>query len=92
MNCTTGIIKLDISDHLPIFCFAKCKVDKSNVKPRFSRATKLFNFENFYQDICASLHNSLMIPEDNPNEALDKLVRIIKNKIDKHVPLKRLSR
>ena len=67
-------------------------MDKSNVKPRFSRDTKLFNFENFYEDIGASLHNSLIIPEDNPNEALDKLVRIIKNKIDKHAPLERLSR
>ena len=38
------------------------------------------------------MHNSLIIPEDNPNEALDKLVKIIKNKIDKHAPLKRLSR
>ena len=92
LNCTTGIIKLDISDHLPTFCTVKCKVDKSNVKPRFSRDTKLFNFENFYEDISASLHNSLIIPEDNPNEALDKLVRMIKNKIDKHAPLKRLSR
>ena len=67
-------------------------MDKSNVKPRLSRDTKLFNFENFYEDISASLHNSLIISEDNPNKALDKQVRIIKNKIDKHASLKRLSR
>ena len=61
-------------------------MDKSNVKPRFSRDTKLFHFESLYEDISANLHNSLINPQDNPNEALDKLVRIIKNKIDKHVP------
>ena len=82
LNCTTRIIKLDISDHLPTFYIVKYKVDKSNVKLRFSRDTKLFNVDNFYEDISASLHNSLIIPEDNSNAALDKLVKIIKNKID----------
>ena len=85
----------DISDHFPIFCsFSKNISHKST--PIYYRDFNKFNSENYATDLDKNLSSFLLkltfLTHENYNDIFDQFVSIIKSTIDKHAPLRRLSR
>ena len=92
-----GIIKSDLTDHYPIFCFIDAVTcsNKTNLKI-FRRDFANFNSSEF----CDDLHDALSaffqqnkeLNDYNFNHRFRDFIEIVKSKIDKHAPLKKLTR
>ena len=88
-----GIIKTDLTDLYPIFCF----IDAITCSNKTNQMVFRRDFLNFNaEDFCDDLHNALVIffhLNQNINEHLVcDFIEIVKSKIDNHAPLKKLSR
>ena len=56
-----------------------------------SRATKNFNIQDFWEELYSALQNSKLDARD-PNKSFTELTHILKEMVDKHVSLVKLSR
>ena len=93
-----GIIKSDLTDHYPIFCFIDDVVtcsNKTNLKI-FRRDFSNFNSSEFCDDLhdalSAFFHQNKELNDYNFNRRFRDFIEIVKSKIDKHAPLKKLTR
>ena len=93
-----GIIKSDLTDHYPIFCFIDDVVtcsNKTNLKI-FRRDFSNFNSSEFCDDLrdalSAFFHQNKELNDYNFNHRFRDFIKIVKSKIDKHAPLKKLTR
>ena len=91
-----GIVKCALTDHYPIFVILKhlkVKVDQTN---HYTRSLKEFNSENFNSDLKVSLdkllNDSRNLDEKNFDQFFYAFVEVIKLAINRHAPLKKLSR
>ena len=94
---TPDIIKTDLTEHYPKFCFIDA-VTSSNKTNQMVFRRDFLNFKA--DDFCDGLHNALAtffhrnqdINDNNFNNLFWGLIEIVKSKIDIHAPLKKLSR
>ena len=91
-----GIVKCALTDNYPIFVIlkhSKRKVDQTN---HYTRSLKEFNSDNFNSDLKASLDKLLSdspnLDEKNFDQSFSAFVQVIKLAINRHAPLKKLSR
>ena len=87
----SGNILYDLTDHLPNFLI----INKFSALPKgfkiFKRDFSLFNEQNFLQEM-QSVNWNLESLDDNVNEMFDTFNSELMKIIDKHIPLKQLSR
>ena len=90
--CRSGVLILDISDHLPTFCLIKnnCQKNRASDCVRMIRDVKHFNPEFFAEEIALNLQQ--LIYTDDPDLAIKKFLQIIIDATNKHAPLRKLSR
>ena len=93
-----GIIKSDLTDHYPIFCFIDDVVTcsyKKNLKI-FRRDFSNFNSSEFCDDLhdalSAFFHQNKELNDYNFNHRFRDFIEIVKSKIDRHASLKKLTR
>ena len=87
----SGVIPVDISDHLPIFCTVETSVKQQNGHFYFRDYSK-FNTESYIQDICTVDWDVIFGQSNNLHEATDRTIGTIKSIVKKHAPLKQVSR
>ena len=92
-----GIIKSDLTDHYPMFCFivvGTCS-NKTNLNI-FRRDISNFNSLEFcdhlHDALSAFFHQNRKLNDYNFNHRFRDFIEIVKSKIDKHASLKKLSR
>ncbi|EDO42599.1 predicted protein [Nematostella vectensis] len=90
-HVTPGILTVDISDHLPIFCTFKSHLKKTCEQQSFRDFSK-FNSENFLYDMNQLDWNSLHQSTKTLNEKTEDTIHAIHSVIDKHAPMKIASR
>ena len=90
--CRSGVLILDISDHLPTFCLIKnnCQKIRASDCVRMIRDVKHFNPEFFAEEMALNLQQ--LIYTDDPDLAMKKFLQIIIDATNKHAPLRKLSR
>ena len=87
-HCLSGVIDVDLSDHLPNFTllnFFKCK---SPIRYINFRDMSLKNKNNFIQDIEVTL-NSESFDEVNVNESMNKFMNILNVLYNKNFPIRK---
>lgn len=88
-----GIIQCDISDHLPIFCVLKPKSKPSSSKqsnvPHYCVTS--YSMDKLRNSLLDCSWNSISSLPD-VNDAYDKFLSILQNKIIEHVPVKHVQR
>ena len=93
---TPGVILNDLSDHFPIFCSIS-KNASHKYPPAYYRDLKHFNseqllHEDLFNNLSSFIVNLPTITHENFNDAFELSTTIIKFTIDKHAPLRKLSR
>lgn len=92
-----GVIRTDLTDHYVICCSVAAHIRRHNNDSFYMRRDKTnFNTDAYCDDLKNSL-NELMLNQSLPNPenfdtCFDDFVSAIKETIDNHAPLKRLSR
>ena len=92
-----GVIRCDISDHYPIFYYVIGNFIKSKSKTSFLfRDKSHFNVDSYCEELNFTVSNFLTNTEElNKNNFgvnFDAFVTLILNVVNKHAPIKRLSR
>lgn len=87
----SGVIAVDISDHLPIFCTVETSLRKQNGQLYFRDYSK-FNPESYLQDISAVDWNFISGKCNNLHETTARTINTLKLIVNKHAPLKQVSR
>ena len=93
-----AVIQTDITDHYPILGAVTKPRYKPNNKPPliFYREKSTFRAEAFCEDLHSNLNNSVstqpVLNTNNYNQSFNLFSQTIMNTIDKHAPLKRISR
>ena len=93
-----GVIQTaNISDHYPIFCEVLEYAIPTNKKMHYTfRDKSNFDVDKFCTDLNDSLFDFMLdseeITETNCDDSFEAFVSIIQHTIDKHAPLKRMSR
>lgn len=89
-HVTSGILEVDLSDHLPVFCIIKTEIEKTNKKKKI-RDYRKFDKQLFLNDI------NLINWEESlaPNKCLDDktwdVISIINKIVDKHAPVTKIT-
>ena len=92
------IIRTDISDHFPVFCVVTDMLTSKNQRANdtFYRDMKQFCTDDYRKDSFSLLTNFVStLPEisgNNFNSIFDSFSKIIADAIDKHAPVKKVSR
>ena len=92
-NCwpTPGILKFNISDHLPTFLQptykSQFKVNRILSLIQIVRNIKHFNVEHFYEDFCLLLQKQISSIVNNYGKPMIRLIIILNDTIKKHAPL-----
>ena len=85
-----------ITDHYPVMVSVSQNVVKCKTQPKFKRSLANFSADNFNADLHESLENLsetvLFIDENNVISVFEQFYSLVQTTIDKHVPLKQLSR
>lgn len=86
----SGIWPIDISDHLPVFCFVTQNTPQKNFH-KYVRDYSRFDIENYLNDLRSTNWQSLIDSEElniTTSNILDSITTIV----DCHVPFKQLSK
>ena len=67
-NCTAGILTVDITDHLPIFCIVRTQSIGNNSNKKYFRDYSKFNKDLYLDDIKLINWHEILNPEKNLNE------------------------
>lgn len=96
---TPGVIEYDITDHYPTMVLVSHKQPSKQHKPKFARCFTNFTVKKFNDDLEHSLTELMSdISYHKPssknelNNIFDTFYSLITKTIDKHAPLKKLSR
>ena len=84
----SGIVMVDISDHLPVVCVTNIPVKKHN-PIKYYRDYSNFDQESYLQDINAVNWNAIY--SNDLHETATKITDLIKSIADKHAPIRQLS-
>ena len=90
-SLVSGILTIDISDHLPVFCMTDIKVKKQKQKMYF-RDYSTFNADSFLQDVYAIDWNDITIQCTDLHEITALTIDTLKSIVNKHAPKKQTSR
>ena len=88
---STGILTIDISDHLPVFCMADIPLKKDNKQIYFRDFSK-FNSESYLQDIYAIDWNAITDQCSDLLEVTAYTIDALKLIVERHAPKKHVSR
>ena len=80
----------DISDHYPIFCVLSLSKSFHRVAEVTFRDTQQFSIENILSELQITLSN--MPSSEGVNSSLSTLLTSFENVLNKHAPLKTLSK
>ena len=86
----SGILTVDVSDHLPVICSTRMHLDKVSHKQSFRDFSK-FNKEQFLDDINKINWENILQPSKTLNDKTKDAIDIIKNLVNKHAPIKQAS-
>jgi hypothetical protein len=87
---TPGILKVDISDHLPVFCIVKTQVDKSTNKIKF-RDFRKFNKQRFLDDIKQISWDEILTPNKSLDKKTQDTISTLNKVVDNHAPVKTVT-
>ena len=91
-----GVINFDLSDHFLTFVIASGLAEITNRDPVFYRSMKNFNAQEFDDEVSYELApflNSIeRLTYENINSSFNDFISKFKHVIDKHAPLRKLSR
>ncbi|XP_057305356.1 uncharacterized protein LOC130642284 [Hydractinia symbiolongicarpus] len=94
-DCVSGNLTSSISDHLPQFLLVPNLNIKSNSKKQniYKRNYSKFNEEAFLLDLTKiNWDNEISLSKNDPNYSFDKFNHAINQLLDKHIPLKKMSK
>ena len=93
---TPAAFECSITDHYPIMVFISCKLTVSSIQSKYVRSLKKLSIKNFNTDLQIELDSVSFdifnATSTNINAVFDKFYSAITKTIDKHVPLKKLSK
>ena len=90
LNFTTGILTVDISDHLPVFCIIKSNPPRDANKIFFKDYSK-FNNEIFLDDINLIDWQEILRTDKNLNEKVQDAIEALNKIVEKHAPMKQAT-
>ena len=89
-NVITGILKFDISDHLPVFCTVNVS-PKRNDDTFFFRDYKKFNIDHYKHDLESVNWTNLFSESRDLHIATQKTIETIQQIVGRHAPLQQAS-
>ena len=87
----TGILTVDITDHLPIFCLVRTQPTRNNSNKKYFRDYSKFNKDLYLDDIKLIDWHEILNPEKNLNEKVQEAINTLNKIVDKHAPIKLAS-
>ncbi|XP_022794305.1 uncharacterized protein LOC111333046 [Stylophora pistillata] len=94
-NCfkklTAGILTVDLTDHLPIFCIVKTQPTWNNDNKIYFRDYSKFKKDLYLDDINQIAWHEILNPQNNLNEKLRETINILNEIVDKHAPIRLAS-
>ena len=90
-NFTAGILTVDITDHLPIFCLVRTQPTRNNCNKKYFRDYSKFNKDLYLDNIKLIDWHEILNPEKNLNEKVQEAIITLNKIVDKHVPIKLVS-
>ena len=90
-NFTVGILTVDITDHLPIFCLVWTQPTRNNSNKKYFRDYSKFNKDLYLDDIKLIDWHEILNPEKNLNEKVQEAINTLNKIVDKHAPIKLAS-
>ena len=94
----TGILTVDITDHLPIFCLVRTQPTpnyyyySNNSNKKYFRDYSKFNKDTLYLDDIKLIDwHEILNPEKNLNEKVQEAINTLNKIVDKHAPIKLAS-
>ena len=90
-NFTAGILTVDITDHLPIFCLVRTQPTRNNSNKKYFRDYYKFNRDLSLNDMKLIAWHEILNPEKNLNEKVQEAINTLNKIVDKHAPLKLAS-
>ena len=90
-NFTAGIVTVDITDHLPIFCLVRTQPTRNNSNKKYFRDYSKFNKDLYLDDIKLIDWHEILNPEKNLNEKVQEAINTLNKIVDKHAPIKLAS-
>ena len=91
-NLTAGILTIDITDHLPIFCIVKAQPQRNNNNNiRYYRNYSKFDNECFIDDVKSIDWHSILDPDKSLNEKAHEAISTLNMIVDKHASIKLAS-
>ena len=95
-NILPGVIKIDLTDHYPIFCTISNLTLKKSHKPTFRRDFSMFDADDF----CNHLNNEInsffltisYIDGTNFDAIFDQFLQLLTNAITLYAPMRKLTR
>ena len=89
---TSGIVTVDISDHLPVFCISDTPLKKQNRQNTYFRDFSKFNTESYLPDIHTIDWKAITEKCDDLHEVRARTSDAIELIVKKHAPKRKLSR
>ena len=90
-NFTPGILTVDITDHLPIFCLVRTQPTRNNSNKKYFRDYSKFNKDLYLDDIKLIDWHEILNPEKNLNEKVQEAINTLNKIVDKHAPIRLAS-
>ena len=92
----SGVIRTDLTDHYPIFCSISDKIIRKESQFIYKRNLSNFKTDDFsldlYSGLSAFFNVNNNINKDNFNAIFSNCIKIISKPINRHAPIKKLSR
>ena len=90
-NFTAGILTVDITDHLPIFCIVRTQPIRNNSNKKSFRDYSKFYKDLYLDDIKLINWHEILNPGKNLNEKVQEAMNTLNKIVDKHAPVKLAS-
>ena len=90
-NLTAGILTVDLTDHLPIFCIVKTQPTGNSDNNIYFRDYSKFKKDLYLDDINQIAWHEILNPQNNLNEKLRETINILNEIVDKHAPIRLAS-
>ena len=92
MLTDSGIVTVDISDHLPVFCMVDTLLKKQNRQNMYFRDYSKFNTESYLHDIHTIDWNAITEQRNDLHEVTARTIDAIELFAEKHAPKRKRSR
>ena len=88
---TAGILTVDKTDHVLIFCLVRTQPTRNNSNKKCFRDYSKFNKHLYLDDIKLIDWHEILNPEKNLNEKVQEAINTLNKIVDKHAPIKLAS-